>query len=267
MGAAQDWGKVINAEERYVQLPDNSEVVKIFRDPLDDKFYYKKFDGTILPLVPSVGGSLWKIAGSGIVPLSSTSTAAGVQSLAEGQFSNASGNYSHAEGQFCTASGGNSHAEGRVTSAKGNNSHAGGITSEATRFAEWARSSVNYAQYGIISFGNFSIDDVPTLLNLGDGNNFQPPSDSFYSFKFNGVGINTNGDTVKVEGDCTIKNLSGVVTMSPFSNLSFLDAGPSLVGCTGSLNSNVTSLLFEVQGTPGSQVKWFIKADYTTVKL
>ncbi len=54
MGAGQDWGKVIWADERYIQSPDNNEVVKIFRKKSDNLFYYKVFNGSIFPLIPVI---------------------------------------------------------------------------------------------------------------------------------------------------------------------------------------------------------------------
>ena len=41
MGADQGWGKVVYELEQYVQASDNKEVLKIFKNKADDKWYYK----------------------------------------------------------------------------------------------------------------------------------------------------------------------------------------------------------------------------------
>ena len=58
-------------------------------------------------------------------------TASGVSSHAEGDWTTASGDYSHAEGNNTTASGGSSHAEGSYTRASGDYSHAEGTNTSS----------------------------------------------------------------------------------------------------------------------------------------
>lgn len=73
-------------------------------------------------------------AGTGVdsVIVNSTSnTASGYRSYAEGYLTKASGQTSHAEGTNTQANGSNSHAEGNYTTASGGTSHAEGYTTKA----------------------------------------------------------------------------------------------------------------------------------------
>lgn len=55
MGASQNYGKVVYADKKYVQPSDNSEVLKIFRDKVDNKWYYMNHLGQVFLLFPDGG--------------------------------------------------------------------------------------------------------------------------------------------------------------------------------------------------------------------
>lgn len=80
------------------------------------------------------GNTYWRSDGtyqtSGIY--TTTNTASGTYSVAEGNSTTASGGNSHAEGSGTIASGGNSHAEGGATIASGLSSHAEGDSTVAS---------------------------------------------------------------------------------------------------------------------------------------
>lgn len=51
----QGWGKVTYASNDYVQKTDNAEVLKIFKNKNDDKWYTKDHQGNITPFPPGGG--------------------------------------------------------------------------------------------------------------------------------------------------------------------------------------------------------------------
>lgn len=57
MGADQGWGKVVNASNDFVQKTDNPEVLKIFRNTDDGKWYTKDYNGVIMPFPPNQPGA------------------------------------------------------------------------------------------------------------------------------------------------------------------------------------------------------------------
>lgn len=59
-GASQNWGKVTHAKNEYVQPSDNNEVLKIFKNKNDGKWYTKDHLGTITPFPPNSPGGISK---------------------------------------------------------------------------------------------------------------------------------------------------------------------------------------------------------------
>jgi len=58
MSASQSYGKVLNTKSAFVQKSDNPEVLKIFRNTSDGKWYTKDYLGNITPFPPAQPATL-----------------------------------------------------------------------------------------------------------------------------------------------------------------------------------------------------------------
>lgn len=124
------------------------------------------------------GNTYWRSDGtyqtSGIY--TTTNTASGTYSVAEGYDSTASANYSHAEGCQTAATGLSSHAEGESTTASGDQSHAEGDGTSASGNMSHAEGNDTSAQgdnshaegYGTTSSGESSHAEGAHTIAWGD---------------------------------------------------------------------------------------------------
>ena len=127
---------------------------------------------------------------------STTNSANGNYSHAEGEYTTASGNYSHAEGYIANAGGYASHAEGESTKSKGYSSHAEGTETEAN--GDYSHSEGHYTRTtneSEHSSGGYN-NSVSASTTWGDSGNtlFSVGNGKSSSARHNAFEIRQNGD-------------------------------------------------------------------------
>lgn len=203
------------------------------------------------------------------------SKAIGNISHAEGLNNNANGGASHAEGNATNANGDNSHSEGRLTTANGESSHAGGRGAVANAYGEFARTSNDKGQMGIVTWGGVTPNATQVGLSL-DGiytgtERFLIQDDSAYQFKFWAVAMDASGNSKEWEGKALIKAVSGTITLVGDSWTStYGDGGLSTASIDTGFGTPVGSNgIIEpvVQGIAATNITWFVKGEYTRVTI
>ena len=282
MGASQGYGKVVNTTPEYVQKSDCSEVVKIFKNSVDNKFYYKNHLDVILPLCPDSAWEINNVNYSVKVINDSTTEAAGDYSTAEGKDTLAYGSASHVEGQFSSAIGISSHAEGQATTAVGNCSHtegfntyttknfshAGGFYSKANYIGEWCRSGVSVGQHGMFSVGKTTYNAASTKLSFEDvATRIVLEDNTVYKLRISVIGICDSsspnaGDIVSYEGQGLVKcvgNVVSFITPVVFNQV----AETSMIGTSCNITYAANYYEINVVGLDLSTISWFAKIDYS----
>ena len=127
---------------------------------------------------------------------STTNSASGNYSNAEGEYTTASGYYSHAEGYIANANGYASHAEGESTKSKGYSSHAEGTETEAN--GDYSHSEGHYTRTtneSEHSSGRYN-NSVSASTTFGDSGNtlFSVGNGKSNSSRHNAIDIRQNGD-------------------------------------------------------------------------
>lgn len=198
-------------------------------------------------------------------------TASGQSSFASGEYSFAIGRASSTFGKNTRASGVTSIAMGEDSTAQKDYSIAGGNGAEATRYAEFARSSAgNYGQYGSVMFAGLTASATTSELFLSTltSERFTLAIEESYFIKVKAVGVDysfmSSGYSACFEGSILIKNSAGTIEIvNGITSQVYADSIVSTSTLTLSGDNTNKSLMVLAGGPVGTpSMIWTVQADY-----